>query len=435
MRPSARLCGAALGLWLVAALGWWIGLPATLSWAAGLALCAAALVDALRVWRQGPPRVERALAPMVPVNQPFDGELRLCPGGPGRARGELLELCPAGVDCERPHWPLAFDGGDAEQVVALRFRARARGAARWRAVQWTADSPWRLWHRRVLLPCESELAVYPDYASSRRQLSISSSRSLRELGIHLRPRAGDSQEFHQLRAYQRGDSLRQIDWKATSRKRQLIARQYAEERDQSLVLMLDCGRRMGLQHGHRQLLDEAFDAALMAAEVALRQGDRVALQCFAAQPLYWSGFKRSPADIGAVLSQLYDIHSRAEASDYAAAAQALLPALARRSTIILVTHSRNQGLGGIAEAARVLGRRHAVVVADIADAELRRLLDERPDDFAAALRYSGALEYQGKRLAAQRELRAAGTEALDVPPRALVSALVQAYHRHRGALA
>jgi len=37
-------------------------------------------------------------------------------------------------------------------------------------------------------------------------------------------------DFHQLREYRLGDSLRRIDWKATARMHRLISREYQDER-------------------------------------------------------------------------------------------------------------------------------------------------------------------------------------------------------------
>ena len=64
---------------------------------------------------------------------------------------------------------------------------------------------------------------------------------LSQIGVRRRQRRGEGQDFHQLREYRAGDSLRQIDWKATSRYRRLISKEYQDERDQQVVFLLDCG--------------------------------------------------------------------------------------------------------------------------------------------------------------------------------------------------
>ena len=51
------------------------------------------------------------------------------------------------------------------------------------------------------------------------------------------------------REYRHGDSQRRIDWKATSRRQTLISREYEEEKNQQVVLLVDCGRRMRARDG------------------------------------------------------------------------------------------------------------------------------------------------------------------------------------------
>ena len=430
MRPSARLCVFLSVLCFTSIAAAFFAVPNTVVAVFVLLLVILAVIDLVLLALRQRPTAQRELPSIVPVKRGFTGVVQLQSPNTRAITGEALEQCPDGMQCDLS--PLRVTLSNSPLELSLQYSAKRRGSIDWQWLQWTDYSTFGLWRRRSLLPCPSQLAVYPDYASARRQLSISLSRSLRELGIVQRQRSGDSQEFQQLRAYQQGDSLRQIDWKATSRRQQLVARQYTEESNQSLVLMLDCGRRMRLQHGERELLDEAMDATLMAAEVALRQGDKVSVQCFAAEPFYWSGQSRTAQAISTMLAQLHNIHSRAEASDYVAAAKALRSTLKQRSTVVLVTHSRNENMEELSVAARLLGDKHNVVVADINDGELRRVLAQKPLDFDNALSYVGALEYQDKRLSAQRRLRSLGTDVMDVRPHQLVGALVQAYQRHRG---
>lgn len=430
MRPSARLSVIAGLVCLFSVLAAWWSVPAVLVAAVVAVMVLVAAVDCLRLWRSERPVVQRELPAIVPVKRPFSAQIHLQHNAERTVSGELSDQSPDGVQCTSGAQTLSLAPGS--NSLDLCYCAARRGSVSWQWLQWTDNSRWGLWRRRSLLPCASQLAVYPDYASARRQLNISLSRSLRELGIVQRQRGGDSQEFHQLRAYQQGDALRQIDWKATARRQKLVARQYAEESNQSLVLMLDCGRRMSLRHGERELLDEAMDATLMAAEIALRQGDRVSVQCFAAEPFYWSGQNRTPQALSAMLAQLHDVRSRPEASDYVAAAQALRGSLKQRSTIVLVTHSRSENMEELSMAARVLGDKHSVVVADINDGELKAVLGQQPQDFESALSYAGAVEYRDKRWRAQQNLRKLGTDVMDVGPQQLVAALVQAYQNHRG---
>src|SRR3546814_16768334 len=73
---------------------------------------------------------------------------------------------------------------------------------------------------------------------------LSAEQASRMVGAHLKRRRGEGTDFHQMREYRIGDSLRQIDWTATARARKLISREYKDEKNQQLIVVLDTGRRM-----------------------------------------------------------------------------------------------------------------------------------------------------------------------------------------------
>ena len=99
----------------------------------------------------------------------------------------------------------------------------------------------------------------------------------RAVGAHVKRRRGEGTDFHQMRDYRVGDSLRQVDWKATARMRRLISREYQDERNQHLLMVIDTGRRMLARDGELSHFDHVLNAALVVSYLALRQGDAVGL--------------------------------------------------------------------------------------------------------------------------------------------------------------
>ncbi|MFH7495413.1 DUF58 domain-containing protein, partial [Pseudomonas syringae pv. tagetis] len=76
-------------------------------------------------------------------------------------------------------------------------------------------------------------------------------------------RRGPGMEINHLRYFREGDSLRQLDWKATARQRAPITREYQAERDQQIIFMIDCGRGMRSQDGDLSHFDHALNASLV----------------------------------------------------------------------------------------------------------------------------------------------------------------------------
>ena len=162
-----------------------------------------------------------------------------------------------------------------------------------------------------------EVRVYPNFVPLTRFALFSADQASRLVGAHVKRRRGEGTDFHQMREYRIGDSLRQLDWKATARARKLISREYQDEKNQQLLLMLDSGRRMLASEGGLSHFDHALNASLVVAYLALRQGDALPAACRWRTPLV-----APQRGMGTVehLRASYDLQPRAVATDYLAAA-------------------------------------------------------------------------------------------------------------------
>ena len=86
--------------------------------------------------------------------------------------------------------------------------------------------------------------VYPDFAQVARYAWLAGDRRLQEIGIKTYQQRGEGTDFKQLSEYRVGDPVRHIDWRATLRLGKPIVREFQDERDQCVMLLVDCGRRM-----------------------------------------------------------------------------------------------------------------------------------------------------------------------------------------------
>ena len=68
--------------------------------------------------------------------------------------------------------------------------------------------------------------------------------------------------------------------KTYTRLQKIISKDYQQERDQNIIFLLDSGRRMRTKDGDLSHFDQALNATLLVASIALRQGDAVGLKVF-----------------------------------------------------------------------------------------------------------------------------------------------------------
>lgn len=93
-------------------------------------------------------------------------------------------------------------------------------------------------------------------------------------------RQGFGFEFKQLREYQEGDDIRFIDWKSTAKTKTVFVRQYTEEKQRTLWLLVD--RSSSTWYGSKTVLKYQIqaEAALAIAFAAEHENDSVGLILF-----------------------------------------------------------------------------------------------------------------------------------------------------------
>ncbi len=286
-------------------------------------MLALALLDAVRVRRLPSPRVQRQMPGSLALGRWGEVRLEISHDFAQPLHVQLFDHVPDALDFENLPLSVELQPGQVSQV-GYRLRPLKRGHFTFERCETNLPSPLGLWTDRRLLDAVDHTRVYPDFARLYDGQLLAVDNWLSQLGIRQRQRRGQGQEFHQLREFREGDSLRQIDWKATARHRTPIAREYEDERDQQIIFMLDCGRRMRSQDGELSHFDHALNACLLLSYTALRQGDAVGLSTFASeQPRYLAPVKGT-GQLNVLLNTVYDLDSSQHPADYQAAVTQLL---------------------------------------------------------------------------------------------------------------
>jgi uncharacterized protein (DUF58 family) len=259
-----------------------------------------------------------------------------------------------------------------------------------------------------------------------------SKRGLYELNDHhLR---GGENEFEALRDYQRDDDYRAIDWKATARRQKLITREYQQERNQSVLCMLDCGRLMTAETQGLSQLDHALNAMLMLSHVATRAGDQVGLLAFDTKVRAFLPPQGGRRAAQRVVAASYDIHAQVVETDFEAAYGYLSQRLRKRSLVVLFTEVIDEvSARSVVRTVRGLGPRHLALCVLFRDETLDTMVEphgKSPTIKAADLyQRAAAAEAILWRDRLVRDLQEAGALVLHVSPRKLTPTLINRYLR------
>ncbi len=424
MTPTVRTWWLLWG-WL--ALAWAVPFvpAALLAWAGwGLGAATLLVLEGLLLGREAPPTAARTLPRSMALGNWHDVQVDLRSGARPAAvwvRGAL----PAPHDGLHVSRHLALP---AEGFVTWTWRVRPtlRGTTTfpptWLRVRGRFGLLWR-----TVRPGETQsVRVYPDFRRVAHFALMSRSDRSSWLGLHQQRRRGEGLEFHQLREYRPGDSLRQIDWKAVSRRRELVSREYQEERNQQIVVLLDCGRRMRAVDDDLSHFDHALNAVLLLAFVGLRTGDAVGLMTFAGEDRWLPPVKGGQA-LSTLLDRVYDLQTTRRPTDYVDAARRLMARQRRRALVVVVSNLGDADGGELPQAAALLRRRHVVVHASLRETVLDRVRETPVSDLPGALRLASTHALCERRRQAHEALQRRGVHALDVAPSELPAALVDRY--------
>ena len=423
MRPAALMLALLAGWGLFGVpvvIGLW---PQGVWWAIGAGVGLIALVDLLRLRHQPSPSVHRELPESLALNVEREATLRL--ESSRHQRVEVFDMVPGGWSLQGLPRSLALKPM-VTSSVAYRLTPTARGRFVLDGVHLRMHSAWRLWHQRRQLAPAMTVRVYPNFAPLTRFALFSAEQASRLVGAHLKRRRGEGTDFHQMREYRVGDSLRQIDWKATARARKLVSREYQDEKNQQLVLMIDTGRRMMASEGGLSHFDHVLNAALVVSYLALRQGDGVGLFATGGDSR-WVAPKRGMGTIDTLLRASYDLQAQPVATDYLAAATELSLRQRRRSLVMLVTNVRDEDIEDLLAAVRLLQRQHLVCVASLRERELDDALSQPVETLQDATQAGAIARYLQQRSDAHDALRSHRVMVLDVTADALPGALVERY--------
>jgi uncharacterized protein (DUF58 family) len=224
------------------------------------------------------------------------------------------------------------------------------------------------------------------------------------------------------------DEFRRVDWAATARSGKPIVRTYRAERNQTVVLLLDCGRLMAGQVEGFPRLDHAMDAVMALTTVASRLGDRVGLVAFDRRVRAVVPAGHGRGQLGRVTEAMYALEPQLAESDYRGAFAAAMGRFRRRSLLVVVTELAEEAVAeSLLPALPLVARRHLVVVASVTDPQLVAWAHSVPTDAGSAYRKAAAVSALAGRARTASRLRGLGATVVDDVPHRVAPLLADTY--------
>lgn len=177
---------------------------------------------------------------------------------------------------------------------------------------------------------------------------------------------GRGMEFDEVRPYQRGDEVRSIDWNVTARTGELFVKRYVEERELTVMLLVDASASGEFGTANRFKREIAAELAAVLAFSAISNNDKVGLLIFTDQIELFITPRKGRRHVLRLIRDLLAFKPTGRRTNLKLGLETLNHMLKRRSIIFLLSDFLSPPVG-YSSILRVSNRRHDVIAVTLTD--------------------------------------------------------------------
>jgi uncharacterized protein (DUF58 family) len=187
-------------------------------------------------------------------------------------------------------------------------------------------------------------------------------------------------DFDSVREYVAGDEVRTIDWNVTARAGRPFVKQFHEERELVVWILVDVSASGDFGSGSTTKREVAAELACVLALSAVRNNDKVGLLMFSDRVEVQIPPAKGRAHVLRVVREILTCEPVGRGTDIAAALEVVRQRALRRSVVFLISDfelpdDAGATLAALERAARPVGARHDVVAFEVRDPRERNLPD------------------------------------------------------------
>jgi len=272
-------------------------------------------------------------------------------------------------------------------------------------------------------PAAHPRPIPPEMLRRIRQIEIRARRLVANifLGEYHSVFRGKGIEFAEVRQYEPGDDVRLIDWNVTARMGVPYVKKYIEERELTVMLMVDVSASSRFTTATLTKRELAAEVAATLAFAAIANGDRVGLIAFSDRIEKFVPAGKGRRHVLRIIRELLYIAPEGGGTSIAHAASFLARVVRRRAIVFVLSDFFDRDYG---QALRTVAVRHEMIALSLNDPRERDLPDvgllevedaetgarALLDTSSARVRERYARRWEEQREARRRTLAAAGVE-------------------------
>ncbi len=228
--------------------------------------------------------------------------------------------------------------------------------------------------RRIDYPLKEIVHVYPSVLQMKQYELQVFQQQKTSTGIKKIRRLGNNSEFEQIKNYVQGDELKTINWKATSRRNELMVNQYQEEKSQNIYCIIDKTRNMQMEFDGLSMLDYSINSSLVFSNIALRKGDKAGLITYSDKIGTMLAAERSGGQMRRIQEALYNQKTQYKESNFELLYNSIRRTIKSRSLLVLFTNFETEfAMRRAMPYLRKLNQKHVLMVVFFQNSELQEL--------------------------------------------------------------
>ncbi len=264
--------------------------------------------------------------------------------------------------------------GNTSKTFTYNFTPKSRGTFNFGDVFIIIRSLFFMASRRIDIPLSQSIDVYPSVLQMKKYELLVFQQQKTSVGIKKIRRLGNNSEFEQIKSYVQGDEMRTINWKATSRRNELMVNQYQEEKSQSIYCILDKSRSMQMEFESLSMLDYSINSSLVFTNIALRKGDKAGLITYSDKIGTMLAADKSSGQMRRIQESLFNQKTHYKEGNYEVLYNSIRRTIKQRSLLMLFTNFETEfSMRRALPMLRRLNQKHVLVVVFFQNSELQEL--------------------------------------------------------------
>ncbi|WP_298952761.1 DUF58 domain-containing protein [uncultured Nonlabens sp.] len=264
------------------------------------------------------------------------------------------------------------------KTFSYTVRPTERGEYHYGGLQVFVGSPLGLAQRKFSFNKNAMVPNYPSFLQLRKYELMAFTNKLRDFGLKKIRRIGHTMEFEQIKDYVQGDDVRNINWKASAKRNQLMINQFQDEKSQPVYSVIDKGRVMKMPFEELKLIDYAINATLVISNIALKKGDKAGMFSYSDKLSNQVMAQKRASQMNLILETLYNLDTDFKESDFGRLYIDIKRTITQRSLLLLYTNFETMdALHRQLPYLQAIAKNHLLVVIFFDNTELKEMV-KRP---------------------------------------------------------